>query len=128
MATIISLIVGLVLVATYPMLWFLIIGLMVARVIITKPNYFNFLSKAFSPATKTQDATSDISVEAVDKGFITYEERQQREVDRTVFKEGFQDDPKWKEQVAALQKQVQRAEEREYDIREGIERSGIKAE
>ena len=62
------------------------------------------------PADDIEDRENNLSRR---KEFITYEERQEKEMANTKFKEGFQDDPKWQAQAKKAYIHVEKAQELE---------------
>ena len=68
-----------------------------------------------TPAEDSKDGKSNLSE---DKSFDTYEEREEKEMSRTKFKEGFQDDLKWQ----ALAKKVSLHVEKARDLEEAAMR------
>ena len=91
-----------------PFLLFLGAAVGLAWLLLKRPNSFTAINSIFPPAREFKDRRDNLSRQ---KDFITYEERQEKEMSNIKFKEGFQDDPKWQAQAKKVSLQVEKAQE-----------------
>jgi len=89
MLRLILVVVVLTIIMIKPFTLFLGAAVGLAWLLFTRPNSFSWPSDKAVKEPKKEKSVPN-------KDFITYEERQEKELSKMKFKEGFQDDPKWK--------------------------------
>jgi hypothetical protein len=105
----ILIVVGLTIIICKPFLLFLGAAIGLVWLLIKQPNSFPWLSW-LDAKIPTKDQKPDLSE---DSSFNTYEKREEGEMSRIKFKEGFQDDPKWQALAKKVGQHVERVRELE---------------
>lgn len=108
MLKLILVIVGLTIIMCKPFLLFLGAAVGLAWLLFSRPNSFTAINSIFTSPAKSKDRTSNLSRQ---KDFMTYEERQDKEMSSIKFKEGFKDDPRWQAKARSVGVHVKKAQE-----------------
>ena len=104
-------VVGLTIIICKPFLLFFGAAVGLGWLLIKRPNSFPLLDSLFGQrGERVNEPADDLSQ---DKGFTTYEEREEKIMSGIKFKEGFENDPEWLKQAKRAREHIQKVNDRE---------------